>query len=203
MLTRLGRQPKAAAISTETCIGNICGEEVTGYDCGQEVSDWLETVLGVPDLKLVRGVGRKSRRKEKSTTLANDSSCLILNEASILNLLAKVQERCEKNNEDSSEFNLYNLTQRFRGNLVVSGIEAFAEENWSRVKLANFDMRVSGPCKRCQMITVEQDSGHVTKEPLRSLAAMKNRNFNFGVHSRPELSKASSVVKVGDEIIQY
>ena len=56
-------------VSQETCIGSICGEEVLGYDCGEEVATWLESILGVSDLKLVRGLQRKSRRQEKSTTL--------------------------------------------------------------------------------------------------------------------------------------
>ena len=88
----------------------------------------------------------------------------------------------------------------------MSGAPAFSEELWSGVGCGGVTWRVGGPCRRCTMITVEQvievaagelvvtrtgvvkteyvqDSGVVTKEPLRSLAQMKNRNFNFGVHS--------------------
>ena len=51
------------------------------------------------------------------------------------------------------------------------------------------------------MIRVEQGTGEVTKEPLRSLAALKNRNFNFGVHTWPELGPGDSwVIRVGDEL---
>ena len=60
---------------------------------------------------------------------------------------------------------------------------------------------VSGPCKRCQVIRVEQDTGEITREPLRSLAAMKNRAFNFGVHTRPQVGQAS-LLSVGD-LVQY
>ena len=60
---------------------------------------------------------------------------------------------------------------------------------------------VSGPCKRCQVIRVEQDTGELTREPLRSLAAMKNRAFNFGVHTRPQ-SEQFSLLSVGD-LVQY
>ena len=60
---------------------------------------------------------------------------------------------------------------------------------------------MSGPCKRCQMIRVEQDTGELTREPLRSLAAMKNRAFNFGVHTRPH-PDSESLLSVGD-LVQY
>ena len=44
-------------------------------------------------------------------------------------------------------------------------------------------------------------SGEVTKEPLRTLAAMKNRNFNFGVHSKPEFGPNQTfVINVGDKV---
>ena len=48
---------------------------------------------------------------------------------------------------------------------------------------------------------MEQDTGELTREPLRSLAAMKNRAFNFGVHTRPQ-SGAASLLSVGD-LVQY
>ena len=51
------------------------------------------------------------------------------------------------------------------------------------------------------MIRVEQDTGELTREPLRSLAAMKNRAFNFGVHTRPQ-SEQFSLLSVGD-LVQY
>ena len=51
------------------------------------------------------------------------------------------------------------------------------------------------------MIRVEQDTGEITREPLRSLAAMKNRDFNFGVHTTPQ-SGSLSRLSVGD-LVQY
>ena len=88
-----------------------------------------------------------------------------------------------KYNEESEEFTTDNLTQRFRGNIVVQGVDSFAEESWTDFHLGGATFRVGGACKRCKMITIEQGSGQVTKEPLRSLALIKNRNFNFGIHT--------------------
>ena len=50
---------------------------------------------------------------------------------------------------------------------------------------------------------MEQGTGEVTKEPLRSLAAMKNRNFNFGVHTRLDIENRGNVlIRVGD-VLKY
>ena len=73
------------------------------------------------------------------------------------------------------------------------------EEEWTGLEGGAGRLRVSGPCRRCAVIRVEQGTGEVTKEPLRSLAAFKNRNFNFGVHTWPELAAGDSwVIRVGD-----
>ena len=184
------------------CIGNICGEEVHGQDCGQEVSDWLENVLGLSGVKLVRGVRRKSSKlngSSSSSSLANDSSCLVLSQASVVQLAEEVRTRCDLLGEDWTQFSSLNLTQRFRANIVVSASVPFQEESWAQFETGGRQFSVSGPCKRCQVIRVEQDTGEVTQEPLRSLAAMKNRAFNFGVHSRPVM-EGRTVVAVGDRV---
>ena len=142
--------------TSEVCVGNICGEEVQGYDCGQEASSFLEDILGLQGVRLVRGVKRKSQRTEMSTSLANDSSCLLLNDASINSLLNQVKSRCDKYGDDAESFNADSLTQRMRGNIVVSGIEAFIEENFTHLSGDRVQMKVGGPCKRCQMIKVRK-----------------------------------------------
>ena len=68
-------------------------------------------------------------------------------------------------------------------------------------RMNELKMNVLGPCKRCQMITIEQSTAEITQEPLHSLAAMKKRNFNFGVHTKPELPRGGNVtIHVGDKL---
>lgn len=180
------------------CIGNVCGEEVEAVSCGPEVSAWLERILGIEDVKLVKGLKRRSKRKQASNTLANDSDCLVLNSASIEYLADKVKQTCMKYNEEAGEFTTENLTQRFRGNIVIEGVAAFEEESWTDLRLNGTLFKVGGACKRCKMITIEQGSGQITKEPLRSLALIKNRNFNFGIHTSFISDGKRVTVNVGD-----
>ena len=191
---------KQRSFEDNICIGKVCGEEVEGVSCGAEVSDWLERILGLDDVKLVKGLRRRSKRKLVSNSLANDSDCLVLNKESINILANKVKQTCEKYNEDSEEFTNKNLSQRFRGNIIIEGVPPFEEESWTSFRLNGLVFRVGGACKRCQMITVEQGSGQVTKEPLRSLAQMKNRNFNFGIHTSLTSGTRQELISIGDHI---
>merc|ERR1711892_362623 len=191
---------KQTDYNDNVCIGNVCGEEVGAISCGLDVSDWLERILGMDELKLVKGLRRKSKRRQVSNSLANDSDCLILNADSINNLADKVKQTCEKYDEDSGEFTNEKLTQRFRGNIVIEGIPAFEEESWTSFTMNGLSFSVGGACKRCQMITVEQGSGQVTKEPLRSLAKMKNRNFNFGIHTSLTSAAKQKLINIGDSL---
>ena len=115
-----------AGLTGEVCLGKICGEEVEGEDCGPGVSHWLETVLGLDDIRLVRSLRRKSPR----LSLANDSSCLVVSEASVALLTREVRERCTRLGEDWDQFTELSLTQRFRANIVVSADQPFLEETW-------------------------------------------------------------------------
>ena len=107
--------------------------------------------------------------------------------------------------KSSEEFTIDNLTQRFRGNIIIRGAPAFTEENWTKVHYNPFNFEVLGACKRCKMISIEQSSGETTSEPLRSLALMKDRNFNFGIHTKPTMNNGALaleniVVNVGDSL---
>ena len=119
-------------MSGGVCLGKICGEEVEGEDCGQEVSDWLEDALGLDDIKLVRSVRRNSTRQ----SLANDSSCLLVSEASVALLTREVRERCAGLGEDWKQFTELSLAQRFRANIIVSAGQPFLEETWEHFTAA-------------------------------------------------------------------
>ncbi len=73
---------------------------------------------------------------------------------------------------------------RFRPNLVVSGADAFAEDGWHRLRIADVVFRLAKPCSRCSVITVDQQTGRCGSEPLRTLATYRLRDGEvwFGVN---------------------
>lgn len=93
-----------------------------------------------------------------------------------------------------------NITSRFRANLVIAGVDAFEEDNWSHLMIGNtrfvvswreilrwtwsyfwklstlplwINPKVTGHCGRCHMVGVNQETGTKTKEPLLSLSTYR------------------------------
>ena len=72
---------------------------------------------------------------------------------------------------------------RFRPNFVVKDSEAFAEDNWKKIKIGETVFHVVKPCARCVITTLDQQTGFSGgKEPLKTLAAfrLKRQKILFG-----------------------
>jgi len=63
--------------------------------------------------------------------------------------------------------------RRFRPNIVLEDVTAFAEDNWQQVRIGNTLFQVLDTCTRCILTTRDPESGveHPEQEPLRSLLA--------------------------------
>ena len=60
--------------------------------------------------------------------------------------------------------------ERFRPNLVISGCEAYAEDNWRRIRIGELVFRVVKPCSRCIIPTIDPETGkRQGDEPLTTL----------------------------------
>jgi uncharacterized protein len=63
---------------------------------------------------------------------------------------------------------------RFRPNLVFTGGKAFEEDDWDKVKIGDAVFKITKPCARCVMTTVDQTTGKKNKEPLKTLSTYRN-----------------------------
>lgn len=162
---------------------SICPGEVYGGT----VNEWFSDVLGT-DSQLVympddsrRKVSEMFDRGGDIVSFADGYPLLVIGEAS----LADLNERIAKNVElpprpsatppkQGGEFFAPLPMNRFRPNIVVSGSEPFAEDNWGRVRVGEAVFRGTKPCARCAITTVDQAKGEFDgKEPLRTLAAYR------------------------------
>jgi uncharacterized protein YcbX len=77
---------------------------------------------------------------------------------------------------------------RFRPNAVVSGVPAWAEDTWRRVRIGAMEFRIAKACSRCVLTTVDPDTAIKGREPLVTLG--KHRRWDsavwFGVNVIPE-----------------
>jgi uncharacterized protein YcbX len=90
---------------------------------------------------------------------------------------------------------------RFRPNLVFSGGEAYAEDQFTQLQIGEVEFQVVKPCARCVMITVDQEKGTKGKEPLTTLATYRSQGSKvyFGQNA---VALAPGMVRVGDLIQQ-
>ena len=63
---------------------------------------------------------------------------------------------------------------------VISDCPAYAEDTWTRFKIGEALFRASGPCARCPIPTIDQQTAIRYKEPLTTLAAYRRDPANPG-----------------------
>lgn len=127
------------------------------------INDWFTEVLGT-NCKLVympegseRQVNPLFNKGNEIVSFADGYPLLIIGENSLRNLNDKLEEKISMN--------------RFRPNLVVANSESFAEDCWKKIRVGESVFRVTKPCVRCVVTTIDQQKGVFTgKEPLKTLS---------------------------------
>ncbi|XP_053477092.1 molybdenum cofactor sulfurase isoform X5 [Ictalurus furcatus] len=192
-----------------TCQSKVCGDRVQTVDCGEEVSVWLSEFLGKPcclirqspsfarDMKMGKGKGSCP----PALSLVNEAQFLLINRASVAFLLSRIINRQDSSNNCTS-FDMLQLINRFRANLVISGSEPFEEEDWTGVKIEGTHFQMAGKCSRCQMIGIDQTSGTKFQEPLRSLSDWRSGKVTFGVYLNYVLQRSNPypTLSVGSQV---
>ena len=160
-------------------------------DCGAGAAEWASTFLGVR-CRVVRAVTPKDGKRLSDlgfvrSGFADAEPALLVSGASLADLNARLAEPLPMN--------------RFRPNLVVEGVGAFAEDSWGAVRIGGAGARVVRPCPRCVTTTVDQETGVKGDEPLRTLATyrrMENGQVAFGMNVGFE---GEGVFSVGDAVL--
>jgi len=93
---------------------------------------------------------------------------------------------------------------RFRPNIVVAGSDAWAEDEWARLRIGAVEMDLTKPCARCSVTTVDQMQGIRTgKEPLRTLAGfrfLQVPGISGVIFGQNAIPRAFGRIAVGDEV---
>ncbi|KAM9364512.1 molybdenum cofactor sulfurase isoform 2-T3 [Pholidichthys leucotaenia] len=187
------------------CVSKVCGDRVETVDCGDEAASWLSDFLGQP-CRLIRQRPDFTREMRKSgaatstsLSLVNEAQYLMINRGSVAliqKLISSRQDGCE----GDQLLDTQSVISRFRANLVITGVEAFEEDNWSHLDIGSTRFVVTGQCGRCHLVGIDQDTGTKTKEPLMSLSAYRTGKLTFGVylnHLVAEGSATAGVLSVG------
>ncbi len=191
--------PATAAAGRARLTVRVWNDDVSAAVVGGDASAFFSHVLGfeahlvVMPPEVLRPVDPTYARAGDHVSFADGFPVLLASEAS----LADVNERIAAAGEAPVPI------PRFRANLVVTGGEPFAEERASRVRVGRLVFRMPKRCARCQVTTVDQDTGTVpSKEPLRTLASYRREGTNvfFAQNLVPEALPEDAVIAVGDAV---
>jgi molybdenum cofactor sulfurtransferase len=148
-----------------------------------------------------------------ATSLSNESPILLVSQSSVSSLNKSIQAT----NPSAEPI----PADSFRGNIVIAQApheqqKPYAEDSWSSVTIGDNDdantFDILGPCQRCQMVCVDQQSAKRRMEPYSTLAKTRRRNGKvwFGMHLAPvalpsgEENEAGAArkrfIKIGDVV---
>ena len=179
--------------SNQELLVSIWGDQVLARVVSAEVSRWFSDFLQM-DLDLVVMPESSHRKMDpryavqgESVSFADGMPYVIIGQSSLDELNQRLEVPVSMD--------------RFRPNLVFSGGEAYAEDQFKQLQIGEVEFQVVKPCARCVLITVNQQTGEKGKEPLATLATYRtvNNKIYFGQNA---VALAPGIVRVGDPIQQ-
>jgi len=197
-LAHPGRAPLAVdASAARTPIDVIIwGRSATARDAGEAAAGWLTAVLGVESRLVTVGpetrmLANRAYVGERDVPLAfvDGFPILLCNSASLEELNCRLDAPLPM--------------ERFRPNLVITGLGPFAEDGIRRLRIGAVEFLLVKPCTRCVVPSIDQASGEHSSDPTPALKAFRYdrvlKGVTFGVNATVEAPRGA-VVAVGDPV---
>lgn len=147
------------------CWRDLCA----AFDMGEAASEWLSEYLGARR-RLVRFDQARKRTSSAEWTgeiealnqFSDAFPWLVISQASLNDLNARLPTPLPMN--------------RFRPNIVIGGVDPFAEDRIHEMIVGDVRLRVVKPCTRCAITTTNQATGE--RENDQPLRALKDYRFS-------------------------
>ncbi|WP_110686119.1 MOSC domain-containing protein [Salinicola aestuarinus] len=168
----------------------VWGDDFTARATHPSVDAWFSEMLGEPARLLWLGE-RSPRYREPlgvRVNFADGFPLLLISQASLDDLNRRTDGT--------------HVMAQFRPNLVVDGVEAYAEDTWKRVRIGELTFRVDAPCARCAMVTVDPARGEKRrdKEPLKTLAGYRRGEAGKVYFGQNLVAENGGEIAVGDTL---
>ncbi len=172
--------------------GSVWGDDCLALDAGEQASDWFSHYIGIK-CRLIympestqRQVDRRFSQQGDITGFADGFPFLLTTEASLNEL----------NNRLDQSVSMLN----FRPNIVIRGAEAYAEDQWRRIRVGEVTFKVAKPCSRCVMTTVDPQTGRkMGKDPLATLAQYRKTEHGV-IFGQNLIQENNGFIQLGDKV---
>ncbi len=171
----------------------VWGDQCSGLDCGDNAANWLSGFLQ-QTCRLVyfpeeefRQIDLAFAREGERTAFSDGFPFLLISEASLQDLNTRI---LDSGTQTTLEM------RRFRPNIVVKGCEAFAEDEWKKIRIGDIVLRVVKPCKRCVIPTIDPDTGIKGDEPLKTLRTYRKQDKKI-LFGQNVIAENTGELKVG------
>jgi uncharacterized protein len=152
----------------------VWADECAGLDQGDGPAQWLSRFLG-EELRMVRVIARPERIANpqyagpdpKPITFVDGFQMLVCNRASLEELNTRMPEPVPM--------------ERFRPNIVLGGLPAFAEDRIDSLTLGEITLRLVKPCTRCIITSTDQRTGERSTDPLPVLRTYRMDHTLHGI----------------------
>ena len=184
----------------------IWGQKCAAVDQGETVARWLGAALQSTDgLRLVAMSPGFERPQGKPAELGADTHTLFADAAPYLvaseTSLAALNDALENGGHAAVPMN------RFRPNIVLTGLAAFAEHAVQKLVGPGYVLRLAHPCQRCVVTTIDQATGQPDpeREPYRTLVRLNPMPDRptmpaFGQNAALD-DGAGALIRIGDTLI--
>lgn len=184
--------PRQGAKETVRIWRNDCDALHLGAHYDQWFSDYLGLgcrLVHMPH-SLVRPVRAQYGKPGDEVSFADGFPLLLISQASLEDLNSRLAVPVSM--------------RRFRPNLVVTGCEPFAEDQWNRIRVGGVYFDVVKPCSRCVFTTIDPDTAdkHPQKEPLRTLGTYRRRPEGGVFFGQNLIPRGTGTIRVGDEVAE-
>jgi len=172
----------------------IWKDRLPAHDAGAPAARWLSRFLD-RDCRLVhmadehrRPVAPGYSKPGDIVSFADGFPLMLIGAASLADLNTRLEQPVSM--------------AHFRPNLVTAGSEAFAEDNWRRIRIGVLEFDLVKPCSRCIFTTIDPQSAQPDPngEPLKTLASYRRDQRGrvmFGVNL---IARGSGQLHRGDPL---
>ena len=175
----------------ETCSVKVWDDSCQALDAGEAAAEWLSHILETkcrlvyfPDSEF-RQVDLNFANKGEKTAFSDGFPLLLISEESLSDLNQRLHSPISMN--------------RFRPNIVVKGVEAFAEDKWKIIRINNITYRIVKPCSRCVIPSINIETAEREIEPTKTLVNYRKQN-NKIYFGQNVIAEETGIIETGMQV---